>query len=178
MFIIIFAALSVVTLVLFFKSNEVMNSTYIRFIIGASFLFSWAGVALWLIALIERWQFSVAVPNTDSFIESVLYSLVYFVPVSRIALGVFYALPVLLIPVVVAMVTKERVTSILHYATAINLLFFAAHTAADRWITPFVELPVQGALLLTTYGLVIMGLLWVTRKAFGQARNRHRHIVT
>jgi hypothetical protein len=116
-----------------------------------------------LIALIERWQLAVAVPDTDSFIKSVLYNLVYFVPVSRITLGVFYALPVLLIPVVVAIAIKKQAPTILHYATAINLLFFAVHMAADRWITPSVGLPVQRVLLLTIYGLVMVGLLWVAR---------------
>jgi len=159
---------SIVTGVLFIQVNQGKDNAIFRLATAICFVFSWLIIAMWFTILTEAWQLALDTPAASSelipawgrVVQNLLHRVVFVLPVSRLTLGVLYALPILLIPLILAVVRRPQMMSLLLYSTSVNLLFFWMQLIVDNWTRiPFMKIPIQGTILLTTYVLVIYALI-------------------
>ncbi len=159
---------SIVTLLVLIQNNKGKDNAFYRSVAGICLVFSWAVIVMWFAVLTETWQIAlntpvvnnVSIPVWGRIVQNLLRSVVYVFPVSRLMLAILYALPILLIPMVLFVMRRSQVTSILLYSTLMNLLFFGVQLLADNWIhTSFIKIPIQGVVLLTTYAFLLYALI-------------------
>ena len=160
---------SIVTLLVFVQNNKGKDNVWYRLIAGICFTFSWVLLVMWFTVLIENWQIALSAPAANSgFIPSwghgvqkLLRNVAFLLPVSRLGLAVLYGLPILLIPIALIIKKKQRASSILLYSTLLNLLFLWTQLIAEHWSRSFlVQIPLQGAIFLASYVLVLVLLMW------------------
>ena len=168
MFFTITIIVSIVTLLVFIQNKKGKDNALFRIVSGICFAFSWILIVMWVTVLIEGWQMALNTPTANSelipvwghIVQNLLRSVAFLFPVTRLTLGVLYALPILLIPVVLVMLKRPQATSILLYSTLMNLLFFWVQLIADNWIhMSFIKIPIQGTVLLMTYAFLLYVLI-------------------
>ncbi len=171
---------SIATLLLFIQNHKGKDNTLFRIIAGICFAFSWVLIVMWFTVLIEGWQITLNTPIANSdlipvwgrIVQNLLRSIVFLFPVTRLTLGILYALPILLIPAVLVVIKRPQATSIMLYSAGANFLFFWMLLIVDNGIhLSFIKIPIQGTVLLTTYLFLLYGL--VRQRPFSLSSNEY-----
>lgn len=156
---------SIMTLLIFIqmRKGKEMPIVY-KLIMGISFIFSWAAVAIWFTTLVESWQLSLNTPAVAALprgqdVINLLRHVAFLLPVKRLTLGVLYALPILLIPIVWMVVKWQNRLQIALFSTMINWLFFWIITIVDNLSHSLVQIPLEGGVLLIVYLMVLFVLV-------------------
>ncbi|MCK5919339.1 MAG: hypothetical protein KAG66_00255 [Methylococcales bacterium] len=156
---------SIMTLLIFIqmRKGKEMPIVY-KLIMGISFIFSWAAVAIWFTTLVESWQLSLNTPAVAALprgqdVINLLRHVAFLLPVKRLTLGVLYALPILLIPIVWMVVKWQNRLQIALFSTMINWLFFWIITIVDNLSHSLVQIPLEGGVLLIVYLMVFFVLV-------------------
>ena len=167
-------------LLIFILNKKGKDNALFRIVSGMCFAFSWVLIVMWLTGLIEGWQIWLNTPIANSelipiwghVIQNLLRSVVFLFPVTRLTLGILYALPILLIPVLLVMVKRLQATPIMLYSTLMNLLFFWILLIVDNGVRlSSIKMPIQGVVLLTTYLILLYALL--RQRPFGLSANEY-----
>ena len=160
--------ISIIALSNFIWFNKRQNNYLFQLITGFCFVFSWVMIVMWITSLVEVWQIALSTPASNNaslalgsrLILNLLREMVNLLPISRLTLGVLYALPILLIPLILSVVKRSQVMLILNYSTLINLLFFGTQVIVDKGIpVSFTKISIQGSIFLTTYFLASFVLI-------------------
>lgn len=156
--------MSILTLLLFMRFEKIESEAIRDLVPGISFAISWLVTVLLFVVLIETWQYTLSIPEVvrepvpawGQVIESMLHTAVYLFPVSRIGLAVLYALPLLLVPLLVIIVKQVEVGPALLYSALVNWLFFWLLLVLDNGLPETAtRIPIQGLILLIAYALVL-----------------------
>ncbi|MFO7537861.1 MAG: hypothetical protein R6X32_07350 [Chloroflexota bacterium] len=154
------------------RFNKRRDHPGIRLVAGLSLFVSWLLVVAWLVVQVEVWQISLATPAaTDPALPAwsrailaLLREAAYWLPLGRFTLGLLYAVPLLLLPLALALSNRPQATLILLTSAGANLVFFWLQVAVELGLSGSLEMQaVRGIILLATYGLVCLGLLWQAR---------------
>lgn len=170
MFLLLLTAASIVSLLLFVYFNRTKQDNGLLSVVFMSicFLFSWLAIVMWFTSLVEVWQIGLNTPGAYShslpiWSRVVLISLravVSWFPASRLALGILYALPFLLIPLASVAANPSRSKFSFATSTLFNVFFFWMQVIVDsQLLSSFMGLSIQGVILLLTYILFILALL-------------------
>jgi len=152
--------------------NKRRDHPGIRLIAGLCFFVSWLLVVAWLVVQVEVWQIGLATPAASDptlpawsrTVLALLGEAAYLLPIGRFSLGLLCAAPLLLLPLGLTLFNRPQATLILLTASGANLVFFWLQVAVDLGLSGSLEmLAVRGIILLATYGLVCLGLLWQAR---------------
>lgn len=158
---------SLVTLLIFIQNKQGKDNALFKMLSGICFAFSWVLIVMWCTVMIETWQIALNTPTNNELIsegeriiQNLLRSIVFLFPVSRLTLGILYALPIFLIPLILLRGKWSQMTSILLHSTLVNLLFFWSQLIIDNWLRlSFMRISLQGLVLLITYVFVIYVLI-------------------
>jgi hypothetical protein len=159
---------SIVTLLLFIRFERIKNETVRSLMPAVSFVFSWVVTVMMLTAVVETWQLVLSIPPAvrapvpawGQVIESGLHTAVYLLPVGRMALAGVYALPLLLIPLLVIAMKGLEVEPVLLCSAVVNLSFFWLLLLMDNGLPESaVRIPIQGLILLVAYALALFLLI-------------------
>jgi hypothetical protein len=154
------------------RFNKRRDHPGIRLVAGVCLFISWLLVVAWLVVQVEAWQISLATPAaTDPALPAwsravlaLLREAAYWLPIGRFALGLLYATPLLLLPLGLALSNRAQATLILLSAAGANLIFFWLQVVVELGLSGSLEMQaVRGVILLVTYSLVCLGLLWQAR---------------
>jgi len=176
MFFAIITIVSIVTLLAIIQFDERKDNILFRLVVSICFFFSWGMIVMWLTVLIETWQLALSTPfaNSESIptwghiIQNFLRRAVFLFPVSRLTLGILYALPILLIPALLIAVKQSQALPTMLLSTLANLLFFWTQLIIDYWMRlSYLKIPVQGIILLMTYALTLYILIRHRSLKFG-----------
>ncbi len=164
MFLLLLILVSITTVLFFVHFREAQKNNLIKLVVISCFSFSWAAIVLWLTVLIEGWQISLntpaahseAIPEWSRTILTLLQEAAYLLPMNRLTLAVVYAMPLLLIPLLLIVLKRSQATLILMFATMLNLIFFWIQVIIDNsFPASFMQTSIQGIILLVTYILVL-----------------------
>jgi hypothetical protein len=154
------------------RFNKRRDHPGIRLVAGVCLFISWLLVVAWLVVQVEAWQISLATPAASDpalpawsrAVLTLLREAAYWLPIGRFSLGLLYAAPLLLLPLGLALSNRAQATMILLSAAVANLVFFWLQVVVELGLPGSLEMQaVRGVILLATYGLVCLGLLWQAR---------------
>ena len=160
---------SIATLIIFiqkYKGKEIVPIA--RLVIGICFAFSWMVIVMWFSVWTEDWQLSLNTPAAYNLslpawghaVINLLRRAVFLLPVSRLTLGIFYASPVLLIPIALAVINRQQIVQIMLFSSLINWLFYWNLFIIDTQFRSLEQIPLKAIILLTTYLFVLYLLAW------------------
>ncbi len=159
-------SLAVVLNFIWFNQNRRKNLPKLFARVG--FILSWMLIVMWLASLAELWQIAMntpqayddSIPTWSSYVFGFLRAAVYLLPVPRLALGVLYAMPFLLVPVAVALANRPQATPVFIFSTWVNSLFFWILVVMDNGrASSFTGICIHGAIVLVTYVFALFALV-------------------
>lgn len=164
-------AIVLITVLLIFVYVRTQNNKLVKIIAGIWFIFSWILLAMWFVGLVETWQIALNTPRANDIslpvweltTLGVLREAVYILPISRLALGILYTLPLVIIPIALIAIKRSQMNLILIFSTMVNVLFFGIQVIIDNGIpSTFTKISIQGVVLLISYLLTFGGFIWLT----------------
>jgi hypothetical protein len=168
MFLLLLILVSIVATLIFVRFNKAQDNMLVKIVAIFCFSFSWLAIVLWFTSLVELWQIALntpaahhaSIPVGNRAMLTFLQEAVYLLPISRFMLAILYAFPLLLIPLILIMIKRSQAVLILMFSTLANLLFFWIQVLVDTGFqASFMKISIQGMILLTTYALVVYGLV-------------------
>lgn len=168
MFSLLLILVSIVAPLIFVRFNKTQDNTLVKIVAIVCFSFSWWAIVVWFAFLVEGWQLTLNTPAAQKAtlpvgnraMLTLLQEAVYLLPISRLMLAILYASPLLLIPLILITRKRSQAVLILMFSTVANLLFFWIQVLADSGFqASFMNISIQGMILLTTYALLIYALI-------------------
>lgn len=173
MFFALMIIVSIVTSLVFILNKTGKDNALFRIVGGLCLLFSWVLIVMWFTVLIESWQFALNTPMANNdlvpawgrMLQSLLHRVVFLFPITRLTLGILYALPIVSIPVLLIAAQPTQLTAIAAFSAVINMLFFWVSflwmlvTAAQGFSFTFEKVLSEGIVFLPAYAFLLYGLV-------------------